>query len=160
MHMRNATFAALTAAILAVAATTAAAAPDGLYSADELMDADVYLANRPEQIGEVEDLILDSSLTVGAFVVETDDVLGLGGRSYIVSVEDVRVATVTQAAGDDPEYRVTLDATLERMKAYPEYSESWWDSVRARAGAIWVQTREAAESAWSQIKEATDDLLN
>lgn len=160
MHTRNRIFATLTAALLGAFATTAAAALEGLYSADGLLDADVYLADRPDQIGEVEDLILDSSLTVGAFVIETNEVLGLGGDSYIVSVEAVRVTTVTPGQGDDPEYRVTLEATIEQIRAYPEYSDSWWDSVRAQAGQIWTQTQEAAANAWSQIKEATDDWVN
>lgn len=159
MHARKPIY-TLTAAILATFATTAMAAPDGLYSASELMDADVYQADSQKQVGEVEDIILDSSLAVRSLVIETDEVLGLGGESYVVRVGDLRIATITQGNSDDPEYRVTLDATINQIKAYPAYSDSWWDNVQANAGAVWTQTREAAEGAWSQIKETTTDLVD
>lgn len=159
MNIRKATvFYTLTAAALAVSATTVAAASDGLYSADELMDADVYLVHSQEQVGEVEDVIFDSNLAVRSFVIETNEVLGLGGESHIVSVDNIRIATVAEG-DDDPEYRVMLDATIENLKAYPEYSDSWWNNVRAQVGEVWAQTRKTAEGAWSQIKETTTDLV-
>lgn len=147
MHARKATVYTLTGAILAASSAATMAAPDGLYSAEELMDADVYLADSQEQIGEVEDVIFDSSLAIQSFVIETDEVLGLGGESYVVAASELRIATVADGEDDDPEYRVTLDATLEDMKAYPEYSDSWWNDVRAQAGDIWQQTKETAQGA-------------
>lgn len=160
MYARNATIYTLAAAALAASATTVMAAPDDLYSAEELMDADVYLADSKEQIGEVEDVIFNSDLAVQSFVIETNEVLGLGGESYVVAVDELRVATIADGEDDDQEYRVTLDATLEDMAAYPEYSESWWNDVRAQAGDVWQQTKETAKGAWSEIKETTDDLVD
>lgn len=69
---------AITATTLLSTTGMAMASPQGLYSADELMDADVYLQNDDSKvIGEVEDILLDDNMQVAALVVESDDVLGL-----------------------------------------------------------------------------------
>lgn len=160
MSVRKTHIVLFTAVALATSVTTAMAAPNGLYSANDLMDADVYPSDSPEQIGEVEDIVLDNNLAVQAFVVETGTVFGLGGQSYVVNANDVRIATVTQDGETDTEYRVTLDATIKEIKNYPEYSDSWWDKVKTRAGVVWNQTRETAEDTWSKVKDATGDLFD
>ncbi|HSH49955.1 MAG TPA: PRC-barrel domain containing protein, partial [Halomonas sp.] len=59
-------FGTFSAALLAGSIAAASAAQgdlQGLYSADELLDADVYSsANPAESIGEVEDILLDDDM--------------------------------------------------------------------------------------------------
>ncbi|MHC9038129.1 PRC-barrel domain-containing protein, partial [Cobetia marina] len=76
---------AITATTLLTTSGLAMANPQGLYSADELMDADVYLQNDDQQVvGEVEDVLLDDNMQVAALVVESDEVLGLDDQQYVV----------------------------------------------------------------------------
>jgi len=81
--------------------------PQGLYSADELMDADVYLSSQPDDdIGDVEDILLGEDMSVQALVVEAGGVLDMGDKGFVVKKGDFTVETNQNDNLDDLEYRV------------------------------------------------------
>ncbi|SDJ15492.1 PRC-barrel domain-containing protein [Billgrantia gudaonensis] len=130
--------------------------PQGIYSADDILDAEVYLSESPdEQIGEVEDIVFNEAMQVTALVVESGSVLGLGGREIIVEAGQFSLLTETEN-DDDVEHRVMLDATAEELEGYPVYSDDWWADARLRAQETWQQTQEGAQSAWQTTQEGAE----
>lgn len=134
------------------------AEPQGLYSADELLDAEVYTTKNHQHIGEIDDIILGNQMTIQAFIVETDSIMGLGGKSYVVKTNQVRVVAQPGEKATEPEYTILLDLTAEQLKNQPVYSNSWWNKAQNRAAEAWSQTQEGAKSAWTTIKEGSKSL--
>ncbi len=65
-----------------MALSLSAVAAEGLYSMDELTDANVF-DSTGEEIGEVEDVLLTNDMSVHSLVIETGEILGLGGGEII-----------------------------------------------------------------------------
>lgn len=157
------------AAALMVGATTmsqAALAQDenqdvqGLYSADELMDADVYLQSSPdEDVGDVEDILLGEDMSVQALVVEAGGVLDMGDKEFVVKQGDFRVETSQDDNLDTIRYRVVLDLDRDSLKQQPAYNNDWWQQAKTQAAGAWENTKQGAASAWQGTKDATSDLL-
>lgn len=130
--------------------------PQGLYSAEDILDAGVYLSSEPdERVGEVEDILFDEAMQVTALVVESGSVLGLGGRELIV---ESGLFTLTTHVDDDGDttHRVMLEATAEALEGYPAFSDDWWEQARERSREAWLQTQEGAESAWQTTQEGAE----
>lgn len=154
---------ALTLAIAALAGSLSLSAaaqqdyqPQGLYSADDILDADVYLSDNPEeQVGEVEDILLDEAMQVTALVVESGDVLGLGGSAIVVEAGQFSLTTQEENDGE-VEHRVMLEATAEELEGYPVYDNDWWQQARAHSREAWMDTQEGAQSAWETTQEGAE----
>lgn len=134
--------------------------PSGLYSADQLLDAEVYTQGSNKSVGEIDDVILDNDMRVKSFVVETDNAFGLGGKSYVVQPDQLSVETMAGEKVTEPEYRVTLKAEGNTLSGYPVYSEAWWTGAQTQAADAWEHTKDSASSAWTQIKDTTADLVD
>ncbi|QOR37618.1 PRC-barrel domain-containing protein [Billgrantia diversa] len=120
----------------------------GLYSAEDLMDADVYLRDDPdEDVGEVEDILLDDEQKVSALVIETGEILGMGGREIVADIKDVRVETdrdENRAFGEGyVSHRVLIDANSEDLESFPEYEQNWFDEQSEE-----LRTNFTGRSAW------------
>src|SRR5690554_8116243 len=88
-HTLTLAIAALAGSLSLGAQAQPAYEPQGLYSAETILDADVYLSSDPDEpVGEVEDILFDEAMQVTALVVESGSVLGLGGREFIVRSEE------------------------------------------------------------------------
>ncbi|SDM21718.1 PRC-barrel domain-containing protein [Franzmannia pantelleriensis] len=139
-------------------ASNAQADIEGLYSADAIMDANVYLDSAPdERIGDVEDILLDDDMSVQAIVIETGATLGLGGRDIVLDNDHYRLETETDEDGDTV-HRVYVDATAEELDELPEYNRDWWDQARENAAEAWEATREGAQSAWQRTREGAESI--
>jgi len=140
--------------------TGALAETQGLYSADELLDADVYSsASGNEDIGEVEDILLDNDMTVRAIVVDTGNLLDLGEKQYVVDAANFTVQTENGDSIEDIEYSVHVDMTNEEITQQPEYTDTWWNQTKSNVQNAWMDTKEGAESAWESTKAATAGAL-
>lgn len=140
-----------------MALSFSAAATEGLYSVDALMDADVFDA-AGEEIGEVEDILLSDDMSIHSLIIETGAVMGMGGREVVAErgTFTVRVEQEeNREAFDDIDYEVHMEATLGEVKALPEYNEGWWNKTRAGLSQAWENTKDISESAWENTKEAT-----
>ncbi|WP_189572622.1 PRC-barrel domain-containing protein [Marinobacter zhanjiangensis] len=136
-------------------AMSAHAATQGLYSADDLLDSDVH-DSTGEEIGEVEDILMDDGMSVHSLVIETGEVLGLGGTEIVAERGTFRVLRENDDDDfDDREYEVHLEATQEEIKELPEYDESWWNETSEALAQAWENTKEVSESAWENTKQAT-----
>lgn len=133
--------------------------PQGLYSADQLLDAEVYASGSNKAIGEIDDVILDNNMQIKSFVVETENDFGLDGKSYVVSPDQLSVDASPGEKATEPRYRITLNAEGEQLESYPVYNESWWNNAQAEANSAWEQTKESASNAWTQIKQGTAELI-
>jgi|AntRauTorcE11898_2_1112593.scaffolds.fasta_scaffold25377_1 sporulation protein YlmC with PRC-barrel domain len=139
----------------------AMAAPEGLYSADELLDADVYTqANADEEIGEVEDILLDNDMQVRALVIDTGNLLDMGEKQYVLETGKFTVETLNGNDLDDIEYRVVVDMSEEEVTQQPEYTNDWWQNARQSAHEAWEQTKEGAASAWDTTQEGASNALD
>lgn len=88
-------------------------------TAEDLTGARVYGTN-DEDIGEVDELILDDSGQITKAVLDIGGFLGLGEHEVAVTMKELRI--VREDDGDD--VRVYIDATKEELEAQPEYNDS------------------------------------
>ncbi|RUR33356.1 PRC-barrel domain containing protein [Vreelandella andesensis] len=147
-----------TALISSVASNVHASnAPQGMYSADDILDADVFFAGGSgEEIGEVEDILFDEDMRVSALVVESGSVLGLGGREIVINTDQFTLETHTQSDGDT-EHRIMLEASQEEIEAFPTYDRDWWEQTKSNARDAWQTTKDGAQSAWQSTRDAVND---
>ncbi|HET8792071.1 MAG TPA: PRC-barrel domain containing protein, partial [Modicisalibacter sp.] len=110
---------------------SALAAPQGLYSTEELNDADVYLASDPSNdIGDVEDVLLDESMNLHAIVIDTGNLLDLGEKQYVIETGNFTVETSNGNDLENIEYAVHVDMTKEEITQQPEYTNDWWAQAK------------------------------
>lgn len=84
--------------------------------ASNLVGLDVNNAAN-EDIGEIEDLVLDSSMKVKGLVLSVGGFLGLGDRYVVVPPGAVKVTF----DGTAKEWKGTSTLTREQLKAMPEF---------------------------------------
>lgn len=158
--IRTATLGALLAGSLALS-TGAMAAPQGLYSSDELLDAEVYATSSSEQIGEVEDILLDNDMRVRALVIDTGKLLDLKGeQQFVIEAEKFTVETQNGDSLEEMEYRVNVDLSEEQLAQQPAYTNEWWQDARQGAHQAWENTKEGAASAWDTTQEGASKALD
>lgn len=158
--LNNALYTALIAGGLAISGS-ALAAPQGLYSTEELNDADVYLASDPSNdIGDVEDVLLDESMSVHAIVIDTGNLLDLGEKQYVIETGNFTVETSNGNDLENIEYAVHVDMTEEQITQQPEYTNDWWAQAKQSTLQAWQNTKETAASAWESTKAATANALD
>ncbi|WP_084155662.1 PRC-barrel domain-containing protein [Halomonas halocynthiae] len=168
LNTRNSAFSTTRVSIVAAAlltssmafATTTPSERQGLYSADELLDADVYTSTEgTKSIGEIEDILLDDNMRVHAIVIETGNLLDLGEKQYVIETGNFSVNTVNSDNLDDLEYRVVVNLSEEAITQQPAYTDTWWNDARQNAQDAWEKTKEGASSAWNNTREATANVL-
>ncbi|WP_417521824.1 PRC-barrel domain-containing protein [Marinobacter sp.] len=155
--MRKLTIRSMGASLIAgsIVLSVPAFAAEGLYSMDELMDANVF-DSTGEEIGEVEDVLLTNDMSVHSLVIETGEVLGMGGGEVVAERGSFTVVTVSDNEGfDEVEYRVHMEMTQNELKQLPAYSEGWWNNTSESLQQAWKNTKDLSESAWENTKEAT-----
>lgn len=131
--------------------------PQGMYSAEDILDAEVYFADGSgDEIGEVENILFDEEMRINALVIESGAVLGLGGREIVVGTDYFSLETHTESDGDT-EHRIILDATAEEVEAFPAYDRDWWEQTKANARDAWETTRDGAQSAWQSTRDAVSN---
>jgi sporulation protein YlmC with PRC-barrel domain len=79
-----------------------------------LIDEDVY-NNNNEDIGEIEDLVMDTSKNIKAFVIGVGGFLGLTDRAVAVTPGSVDITRQ-----NDGGIRVVVNATKEQLRNAPE----------------------------------------
>ncbi|GED21490.1 PRC-barrel domain-containing protein [Halomonas halmophila] len=145
----------------ATLSATAMAAPQGLYSTDELLDANVYAKSDDSQsIGEVEDVLLNDEMRIHALVVDTGNLLDMGDKQYVVGVDDFTVETRNGDKLDAIQYRVHLDLDAEAVSQQPEYTDTWWSNARQSLQQAWKNTKQGASSAWETTQSTASSLLD
>lgn len=131
--------------------------PQGMYSADDIMDAEVFfVGGSGEEIGEVEDILFDEEMRISALVVESGAVLGLGGREIVINTDQFTLETHTESDGGT-EHRIMLEASQEEVESFPTYNRDWWEQTKNSARDAWQTTKEGAQSAWQTTREAVND---
>ncbi|WP_433924731.1 PRC-barrel domain-containing protein [Vreelandella sp. 21] len=131
--------------------------PQGMYSADDIMDAEVFFAGGSgEEIGEVEDILFDEEMRISALVIESGAILGLGGREIVINTDQFTLETHTESDGDT-EHRIMLEASQEEVESFPTYDRDWWEQTKNSARDAWQTTKEGAQSAWQSTREAVND---
>lgn len=156
---KNILMTALGASLLSVTlGAQAQTEPQGIYSASDILDADVYIVNGSgNSIGEVDDILFDEEMKIAALVVESGKVLGLGGRDLVVASDAFTLDTQTEEedGGDvsDTQHRVMIDATSEEIEQFPTYNHDWWEQAQSNAQDAWKTTQDGAKSAWQSTQE-------
>ncbi|MGP5562600.1 PRC-barrel domain-containing protein [Vreelandella alkaliphila] len=131
--------------------------PQGMYSADDIMDAEVFFAGGSgEEIGEVEDILFDEEMRISALVIESGAILGLGGREIVINTDQFTLETHTESDGDTG-HRIMLEASQEEVESFPTYDRDWWEQTKNSARDAWQTTKEGAQSAWQTTREAVDN---
>ncbi|BFM22137.1 PRC-barrel domain-containing protein [Gilvimarinus japonicus] len=142
-------------ALLATSMAGTAFAAEGLYSMSDLEEAEVF-DSTGQEVGEVEDILMGNDMSVHSIVIETDEVMGLGGKEVVIQRGSFTVMPEPGKQGfDEMEYEVHLELTKAQLKEQPEYSEDWWNKTSAALQQAWEKTKDVSESAWENTKEAT-----
>ena len=89
----------------------------GAYDARGILGRDVKSA-AGENMGRIVDVIVDRSGTVRAAVIDFGGFLGVGSRKIVVDWSALHFGQVTNKKDS-----ITLELTLEQVKAAPEYKE-------------------------------------
>ncbi len=137
-------------------------APEGLYSMNALIGADVFLAtDREREVGEIEDVLIAEDMKVHGLVVDLDDdledVSGDGSRFVGAQMFSVEARSGDQL--DQVSYSVYLNEDLDRVDDYPRVDNDWWAESKQAAADIWAKTKSGASSAWKATKEKTQGVL-
>ena len=74
------------------------------------------------QIGEIEDLVLDRSGQLVGVVAEVGGFLDIGDKHVMLRVGDVDLVPV-----DDQSYSLITRFSEEQLEAMPGVDEGWWD---------------------------------
>ena len=139
----------LTVAVAAIAGSLAFGSqaiaqndPQGLYSADDIIGADVYHANdTDEEVGNVENILLDDQGQVSALIVNAGGLWGMGGDDVVVDIEHFSMET--ERDDNDVTHRILVDATEDELENFPTYDESWFNDERERRAS-----EHSGESVW------------
>lgn len=138
-----------------MAMSSLAFAAEGLYTMDKLKDANVF-DSTGEEIGEVEDILMSNDMSVHSLVIQTGEILGLGGNEVVAERGTFTVVTGSGNAGfGGVEYEVHMEMTQDELKKLPEYNEDWWNQTSQSLQQAWENTKEVSESAWENTKQAS-----
>lgn len=134
----------------------------GMYSAQRLIGAPVYAeGDTKDAIGEIDDVLLGNGMQIRSFVVETKGKFGiLGGKSYVVSPDQLTVQTETTKKATKPDYKINLSMSRNDLGNEPVYSDSWWSNAQGQASDAWQDTKNSASSAWTKVKDTTSNIVN
>nr|WP_299380283.1 PRC-barrel domain-containing protein [uncultured Halomonas sp.] len=158
--LNNAIYTALIAGGLTLGGT-AFAQSQGLYSADELTDAEVFSSKQPDKVvGEVEDVLLDENMQVNSLVIDISEFLDFGQSQYVIETGKFTVETIDGDDKDEIEYKVTVEMTEEEISQQPEYTNDWWSQTKEATANAWQETKQGASSAWESTKAATASALD
>ncbi len=138
-------------------------APEGLYSMDALIGADVFLAtDRNREVGEVEDVLVAENMKVHGLVIELNGGLDdVGDDDYrFVEVQQFSVATRAGDRLDRVSYAVFLNDELDQVREYPRVDNDWWAQTKEAAADIWSSTKSGASSAWQATKDTTSSVID
>lgn len=111
------------------AATTAPAPAAGQWRASKLMGVDVYNTQN-EKLGEINELIIDSSGRVAGAVIGVGGFLGMGEHDVMVSMDklqfsnDAGKATTGAGSTESRQWypdRALLNANKDQLKAMPQF---------------------------------------
>ena len=134
-------------------------AAQGLYSANDIIGADVYHANDPdEEVGSVENILLDDDGKVAALIISAGGFWGMGGDDVVVGIEHFSMETYRDDDGifgdGDVTHRILVEATEDQLETFPEYEEEWFTTERDRRAqergdrqGIWQTTGTAGTGA-------------
>lgn len=75
-----------------------------------------------DQIGEIEDIILDRSGQMVGIVAEVGGFLDIGDKHVMLRVDDVRLVPV-----DDTTYSFVTRMSEEQLEEMPGVNEGWWN---------------------------------
>lgn len=75
-----------------------------------------------DNIGSIEDVVLDSSGQMVGIVAEVGGFLDIGDKHVMLPVEDVRLVPV-----DDTEYAYVTRLTADQLMELPNVDEGFWD---------------------------------
>ncbi|KZX94511.1 MULTISPECIES: PRC-barrel domain-containing protein [unclassified Sulfitobacter] len=87
----------------------------GAYEADAI-------GNDWNEIGEIEDVILDRSGQMIGVVAEVGGFLDIGDKHVMIPVENLRLTPI-----DDRHYAIVTRYTEEQLEELQSVDEGWWD---------------------------------
>lgn len=87
----------------------------GAYEADAI-------GNDWNEIGEIEDVILDRSGQMIGVVAEVGGFLDIGDKHVMIPVENLRLTPI-----DDRNYVIVTRYTEEQLEELQSVDEGWWD---------------------------------
>lgn len=105
----------------------AGASASGGHTADELLGAQIVNA-QGDEIGEIEDLLIDQDNKISKAIVEVGGFLGIGSKFVPVDIAKLKKGANQQG--------FVSDMTKEQLKALPEYEEeggNWMLKTSAEA---------------------------
>ena len=95
------------------------------FISSRVVGLDVYDSSNHD-IGKIQDIVFDSSMTIKGYIVSVGGFLGMGERYVAVDPSSVAV----KYDDNDKKWHANMNATSDELKAAPEfkYSGRWTSS--------------------------------
>ena len=90
--------------------------PANGFHAESLIGQDIRSRNDDEEIGSIQDLVIDQDGQVKAVIVGVGGILGMGERDVAISWDSIQ-----HTRGEDGEQRLTTTKTKSELENAPEY---------------------------------------
>lgn len=94
-------------------------APHNAVRVDEVIGGSLHMRDDDEEVGNINDLLIDETGQVVAVIVDVGGFLGIGQRSVAVSWDSVEQTRDE----DDDGYRFTLNATEQTLRDAPSFDD-------------------------------------
>jgi len=109
-----------------------------------------------ENLGTVSDMVIDrGSGRVNYLVVKSGSVMGIGGKTVLVPYRSF--------AWNNADHKVTLSATKDEIKTWPEFDKKAWENGTAENGLIRTAGRDyydSSNSPWPAEAKADKAIVN
>lgn len=107
-----------------------------------------------EHVGEVDDVIVDTSAGRVAYVVlGLGGALGMGEKHYALPWRSLHLAR----EGDGGDLKVHANVTKDRLKGAPEFDKDQWDKMRSPEWMRGVYSYYTVDPYWSGARPASSD---
>lgn len=103
-----------------------ASAPGNAMSVDDVLGSNLYMRDGDEDIGTINDLLINESGEIVAVITSVGGFLGMGERNVAISWDSVD----HRMNNDQDGYRFSINATEDDLRNAPQYDE---DRMGARS---------------------------
>ncbi|WP_239520774.1 PRC-barrel domain-containing protein [Pseudooceanicola aestuarii] len=129
-----------------------------VYAAEQANDAaEVDGASQDwEDIGEINDVIMDRDGNVQTVLVDIGGFLGIGERQVGITLSEIEFKSDASTGDDDNDFFLVVNASADQLENAPEFN---MDERAANAGdTMETEARDTAAATGAAMDEAADDV--
>lgn len=125
-----------------------------IYNAETEVDADMTVATGAEtewdDIGEINDILLDENGDVKAVILGVGGFLGMGERDVSVDMDSIKVL---KAEGDSDDRFLVVTTSKEMLEQAPQFERDMNDEVESAEAAVKTEAAETEKAVEAEVAE-------